>query len=155
MKPRSRKLSYPTIALTQGVQPIAAQFQADRLGPAPEFSRKSSCRPLPSDVGHEFVPERDPLQNSGSRLCRNVDDPDEIIIWGEATSGSKLRASPTVSTSGFFPQGRARIPHNVGPSTVSTAPRTQSAGKPGAQGRDERGGWRGWNLKAACHPLQQ
>jgi quinol monooxygenase YgiN len=31
------------------------------------------------------------------RVFRNVDDPNEIIIWGEATSGSKLRralASP-------------------------------------------------------------
>jgi hypothetical protein len=31
------------------------------------------------------------------RVFRNVDDPNEVIIWGEATSGSKLRralASP-------------------------------------------------------------
>ena len=49
------------------------------------------------------------------RVFRNVDDPNEIIIWGEAISGSKLRR---------------------------------------ALARDERGGWRGGNLKAACYPLQ-
>ena len=35
------------------------------------------------------------------RVFRNVDDPNEVIIWGEATSGSKLRralASPELKT---------------------------------------------------------
>ena len=56
------------------------------------------------------------------RVFRNVDDPNEMIIWGEPTSGIKI---------------------------------TQGVSKPGAQGRDESSGRRGWNLKAACHPLQQ
>jgi hypothetical protein len=56
------------------------------------------------------------------RVFRNVGDPNEIIIFGEATSGSKLR---------------------------------RALASPETQGRDERSGSRGWNLKAACHPLQQ